>query len=152
MSSATFSLRFKRFHVVTGFVFVAVFLATGVYMAIGIPDINQDDHGMRMMIRSAHVYVLMTALVNLVMGCYLTLCDDRQSRTLQLIGSCLIMSSPVIFVVAFFVEPAVGRLERPISIAGAAAVGIGVVFQAFVMLQKPAATGTDQPTSASRTP
>lgn len=106
-------------------------------MAAGFPEINQDDYGMRMMFRSAHVYILMSALVNLVMGCYLKLQDQPAARRVQLFGSLLVLITPAIFLVAFFVEPAVGRVDRPIVLAGVAALGIGVILQPFVVLQTP---------------
>ncbi|MGI9515879.1 MAG: hypothetical protein ACR2NP_02435 [Pirellulaceae bacterium] len=134
-SPSTISVR--KLHLIVGFLFAGVFLATGVYMAVGFPEINQDDHGMRMMFRSAHVYILMSALVNLVMGCYLKLQDQAPARRVQLFGSLLVLITPAIFLVAFFVEPAVGRVDRPIVIAGAAALGIGVILQPFVVLQAP---------------
>jgi hypothetical protein len=47
-------------HRAAGFLFVAVFLATGVYMKTQFPDAYHGDPGMRMMIRSAHVYILLS--------------------------------------------------------------------------------------------
>ena len=125
----------RKLHLVVGFLFAAIFLATGVYMAVGMPEINQEDHGMRMMFRSAHVYILMGALVNLVMGCYLKLEDQIPSRRTQLGGSLLILVAPLVFLIAFFVEPAVGRLDRPVAVAGTACLAIGVILQPFVVLQ-----------------
>ena len=125
----------RKLHLVVGFMFAAIFLATGVYMAVGMPEINEDDHGMRMMFRSAHVYILMGALVNLVMGCYLSLEAPTAARRTQLVGSLLILISPLIFLIAFFVEPDVGRLDRPVAVAGTACLAIGVILQPFVVLQ-----------------
>ena len=68
--------RIQRVHMTIGLEFIAIFLATGVYMAVGIPNIDRMDHGQRMMMRSAHVYIAMSALINVVMGCYLKLQDS----------------------------------------------------------------------------
>ncbi len=144
MNPVTLSRRLRTVHLFWGFAFAAIFLATGVYMGAFIPDIDRMAHGQRMMMRSAHVYILMASLVNLVMGCYLTLVVRRGNRLIQLIGSLLIMAAPVVFLVAFFVEPAPDELQRPLSVAGAAALAIGVVFQAFVMLQQRAPDDGDQ--------
>ncbi len=136
MNTVFLTRRMRKLHLLVGFVFIAIFLGTGFYMGAFIPDIDRMDHGQRMMMRSAHVYIVMASLVNVVMGCYLKLVEQRGNRLIQQVGSLLILVAPAVFLAAFFVEPEPGQLSRPVSVAGAGALAIGVVFQAFVMLQQ----------------
>lgn len=89
------------------------FLLTGQYMdrvhdhLTGMPD------GPRLLYRSAHIYLLFAALLNLLLGAYLRLADHRGVRMLQQSASVVLLTLPVLFTVAFFREPALAGLERP---------------------------------------
>ena len=106
-----------RLHTIWGLIFVTVFVATGVYMRANFPELHQGDATMRMLIRSAHVYILLSAIPHLFLGMYWTSRSGWRVY-LQNLGSCLMLATPVIFLAAFFFEPAPGRLDRPISMAG----------------------------------
>ena len=106
-----------RLHFFWGLLFTTVFLATGMYMRARFPVAFTDDPTMRMLFRSAHVYILLSALPHYLLGVYLVLRGGRR-RKLQWASSALLLASPVIFTCAFFFEPAPRRLDRPISLAG----------------------------------
>ncbi len=138
-------------HKLIGFVFIGVFVATGVYMRIHFPDAYQGDPGMRMMFRSAHVYMLFSALLNLLLGAHMRQRTSRWRMLLQNFGSWCLLVSPGLFTAAFFIEPAPQQLHRPIAVSGVILALTGAI------LHTVASHGTDvpnqavQPTLATRT-
>ena len=96
-----------------GMVALVGFILTGQYMdrvhdhLTGMPD------GPRLLYRSAHIYLLFAALLNLLLGAYLRLADHRAVRVVQQAASVVLLTLPVLFTVAFFREPALAGLERP---------------------------------------
>ncbi len=106
-----------RLHIIWGLMFVGVFLGTGMFMLMTFPNQFHQDATMRMLYRSAHVYILLAGLINGVLGVYLTL-GVGWRRQFQLVGSSAILMSPVVFALAFFIEPAPRQLERPLVLLG----------------------------------
>lgn len=119
-------------HRLIGFLFVAVFLGTGVYMRVWFPEAYENDPGMRMMFRSAHVYILLSALLNLLVGAHLQQCVIRRRRILQNLGSCFLFAVPALFTAAFFLEPAPKKLGRPIVLCGLVLAVTGSVLHTLV--------------------
>ncbi len=103
----------RRLHMAVGMIALVGFILTGQYMdrvhdhLTGMPD------GPRMLYRSAHIYLLFAALLNLLLGAYLRLADHRLVRMVQQAASVVLLTLPVFFTVAFFREPALAGLERP---------------------------------------
>ena len=103
----------RRLHMAVGMVALLGFILTGQFMdrvhghLTGMPD------GPRMLYRSAHIYLLFAALLNLLLGAYLRLADHRGVRMVQQAASVVLLTLPVLFTVAFFLEPALAGLERP---------------------------------------
>ncbi len=91
-----------RLHIIWGLMFVGVFLGTGMFMLMTFPNQFHQDATMRMLYRSAHVYILLAGLINGVLGVYLTL-GVGWRRQFQLVGSSAILMSPVVFALAFFI-------------------------------------------------
>jgi len=108
----------KTAHTTVGFVFVAVFLATGVYMRLNFPELHRNDGVMRLLFRSAHIYILFAALLNLVAGAHLRCRMQAWRYRVQVIGSILLLVSPAIFTIAFFAEPAPQHFARPFVLSG----------------------------------
>jgi hypothetical protein len=103
----------RRLHLAVGIVALVGFLLTGQYMdrvhahLVGMPD------GPRLLYRSAHIYLLFAALLNLLLGAYLRLAEARSVRSVQLVASGALLLLPGFFTLAFFFEPALADLERP---------------------------------------
>jgi hypothetical protein len=94
-------------HLSIGLLTVAVFLATGQLLRHHHPPTDTLSDSARLMLRSRHIYILASGLVNLMLGLYM----QRKAGwrgTLQLIGSGLLLISPAMLVVAFVTEPASG--------------------------------------------
>lgn len=113
----------RRAHLVIGLGGIVVFLATGQYMRLRFPDAYAGDPIMRMLFRSAHIYLLLSSIMNLLIGVHATSPASRVRR----VGSVLLLTAPVSFFLAFAVEPAPQRLERPFVLLGAIASLAGAI-------------------------
>ncbi|HEV8367228.1 MAG TPA: hypothetical protein VGQ39_04685 [Pyrinomonadaceae bacterium] len=117
----------KRFHLIFGFVLVIVFLLTGQYMdkvhnhLAGMPD------GPRMLYRTRHIFILLSALLHLGIGSYFRYRLEGTRRILQLLGSLLITIAPLLFVIGFFQEPKMLGLYTPLSHKGMYLIAIGTL-------------------------
>jgi hypothetical protein len=120
----------RTLHHAAGALYIVVFLATGAWMRSHFPDAFQGDPGMRMMFRSAHLYILLSALINLVAGAHLRLRPVRWRGILQGVGSGFLLAAPAFFTGAFFWEPAPLKLDRPFVLAGAILALTGAVLHA----------------------
>jgi len=115
----------KRFHIVFGLIVVIVFILTGQYMEyVGNPLLSD---GTRMLYRSRHIYLLLAGLLNLGIGSYFTPRPGGWRRTLQVIGSVLIVLAPGFLLAGFFYEPPKGPNQTTIAPLGIFAVAIGTV-------------------------
>jgi hypothetical protein len=110
-----------RVHLVVGIGGVVAFLATGLYMRLEFPAAYAGDATMRMLFRSAHIYLLLASLMNVLAGVHASRVRSKWRRA----GSILLLLAPVFFLMAFAIEPAVGRVERPYALAGAVAALVG---------------------------
>jgi hypothetical protein len=87
----------------------------------GVPDAP------RLLYRTRHIFILMSGLLNLGIGAYFTYRTETWQRALQLLGSILIFTAPLLFVIGFFYEPNRGDLRTPLSHYGAYAIAAGAL-------------------------
>src|ERR671938_2005630 len=106
----------KSLHKIVGIVVVVIFLLTGQYLEFYYPEMRGVGEGMRMMLRSRHIYILLAGLVNLGIGIYLTPRAKLWRKALQLAGSWLIIGAPFLLVSAFFYEPVLPGLQRTFTL------------------------------------
>lgn len=123
----------KACHTTVGILGIVVFLGTGAYMRMNFPDAFQDDATMRMMFRSTHVYILLCGLINLVLGTSLRRAEARWRKRSPMAGFLGVTLAFPTFLLAFFVEPAPGRLDRPIVLAALVLVSLGSIMHVFGM-------------------
>lgn len=109
----------KRLHLIVGLGGVIAFLLTGQYMDRALGHLSGMTDLPRMLYRSGHIYLLFGALLNILLGVYITPPPAGRRRLLALTGSTLILISPVLFLIGFAVEPARTDFERPFA-------GIGI--------------------------
>ena len=122
----------KRLHLIFGVLVVVAFLLTGQYMDFQDPKVREmTDEGTRMMFRSRHIYVLLAGLVNLGVGAYFTYHKAPWRKTLQVAGSVLIVLAPLAMTAAFFFEPRLKGLQRPLTLPAIVALFAGVFLHLF---------------------
>ncbi len=121
----------KRFHLIFGIIILVVFLLTGQYMDRFHDHLMYMADGPRLLYRTRHIFILMSGLLHVGLGTYLTLRLTTARRTLQLIGSILITLATLLFIVAFFYEPDLQDLHTPLSLAGTITIAIGTLLHLF---------------------
>jgi peptidoglycan/LPS O-acetylase OafA/YrhL len=119
----------KTLHLILGVLVVLAFLLTGQFMEYR--HVGEMDDGARMMFRSRHIYVLLAGLVNLGIGIYFTYRQERWRKILQLIGSLLVVISPLLLIAAFFYEPVLEGMQRTFTLPGIVALFAGVFCHLF---------------------
>lgn len=126
----------KRLHGIVGFVTVLVFLGTGMYMRMTFPELYDGNQVIRYLFRANHVYILFAGLLNVLPGLYLSWSIIPWRRSLQRIGSWMILIGPLLFLVAFIIEPVQASPMRPqtvtaafVSLMGVTLHGIAVVIR-----------------------
>ena len=124
----------KRFHLVFGLVVVIVFLLTGQYMEYIHNRLLPD--GTRMLYRSRHIYILLAGLLNLVIGTYFVPQPRGGRRTLQILGSILIVLSPGLLLAGFFSEPRRGPEQTMVAALGIFAVALGTLLHVLSGLRR----------------
>ena len=121
-------------HLIVGFAGLIAFLASGVYMVWVHAGLQGMADGPRLFFRSAHIYLLWGALLNLVLGCYLARVGRGLLRHVQSLGSLLILAGPFMLCLSFFAEQHNRELDRPVGqLAIFLALG-GVVLHAVAAL------------------
>jgi hypothetical protein len=109
---------FRRVHLILGIVGVVAFLATGQYMDHRWDHLQGMADRPRLLFRSAHIYLLFSSLINLLLGVYWTRGRTGVRRGLQAAGSALVAIGPFLFILAFLREPWLGTLARPFATWG----------------------------------
>lgn len=117
----------KKAHLIFGICILLAFLLTGQYMdkyynhMVDVPD------GPRLLYRTRHIFILLSGLLNLVIGAYFTYRIQTWRRTLQLLGSLHIFAASLFFLIAFFYEPHLSDLHTPLSHWGTYTITAGTV-------------------------
>jgi hypothetical protein len=68
------------------------------------PDKGEIDQAFRMLMRSRHIYILLSSLVHLALGVYMQLRTHPIQKLLQIAGSSTLTAASVLLVYAFVVE------------------------------------------------
>lgn len=103
----------KRVHLLVGIAGLTAFVLTGQYMDRWLSHLDGMADGPRALYRSAHIYILFSALLNLLLGTYVMPVRGRFVRGLQYLGSALLLATPVLLLYGFIVETPQGAIERP---------------------------------------
>ena len=92
------------FHLVIGLLLFWIFTVTGQYMRADFPDKGDMDQMLRILMRSRHIYILLSSLIHIVLGIYLVLRPALVQRIFQFLGSALLVTSSGLLLWAFKVE------------------------------------------------
>jgi hypothetical protein len=104
--SAEFSpaAQMSYFHLVFGLLLFVVFTITGRYMRLDFPEKHEMDQALRILMRSRHIYILLSSLIHMALGIYMTLRPHPAQRALQLTGSAALVLASLLLIYAFAVE------------------------------------------------
>jgi hypothetical protein len=111
---------------VVGLVGVVAFLATGQYMDRVQDHLRGMDDARRLLFRSTHIYLLLSSLLNVALGLYLSTPTGWRGWLCRL-GSALVLAAPFLALAAFATEPWLSDLQRPYSAPTAYACLAGVL-------------------------
>lgn len=103
----------KRLHFWLGITGILVFLLTGQYMSLYHNHLQDVADGPRMLYRSAHIYILLTSIINLVIGVYMKPDQITRFILLQYVISLILFFSPLVILIGFYLEPQLTDLARP---------------------------------------
>jgi hypothetical protein len=92
------------FHLIFGLLLFAVFTITGQYMRADFPDKAEMDQTLRILMRSRHIYILLSSLIHISLGVYIQLRPRLAQKILQLSGSAVLVISSLLLFWAFVVE------------------------------------------------
>lgn len=115
----------KRVHLIFGMLILVAFLLTGQYMDKFYNHLHGMADGPRLLYRTRHIFILLAALLNLGIGAYFTNRIQPWQRTMQLLGSLLIFTASILFLIAFFYEPHLRDLHTPLSHWGTYTIATG---------------------------
>jgi uncharacterized membrane protein len=90
-----------RFHLIFGILVFVVFLVTGKFMRVDFPDKEIISQEFRLLMRSRHIYILLSSLIHICLGLYLQIHPQIRRKTLQISGSLLLITGSVLLVWAF---------------------------------------------------
>ena len=117
----------KLAHRLVGWGFVLVFLGTGQSMRLGFPGGEGLEADVRWMMRSAHVYILFAALLNVTASGWGDAPLRGWRRALRTFGAGALLLAPAVLTAAFFLDHGPGRLARPWVLAGVVLAASGSV-------------------------
>ena len=100
-------------HLLFGFIMFIVFLLTGQYMDRNFNHLIDMEDLPRALMRAQHLYILLAALINIVLGSYLTVSKDKLIMSFQILGSLLIVGATLLLLYSFFEELPTDHMERP---------------------------------------
>jgi hypothetical protein len=106
--------RWVLIHRYYGLIIIFVFLGTGQFMRHHHPPMSDLADSIRVLFRSAHIYFLMSGLLNFAFGTSNILKENLASR----IGSILLFIAPPFILAGFFLESPRMEIDRPVTAWG----------------------------------
>ena len=105
----------KPLHLIVGVAGIVAFVLTGQYMGIFLNGLTGMPDGPRLLYRSAHLYLMWSSLLNLVVGFYFVAAASKGVRVAQSIASALLLVGPPLMLAAFFIESPTNNFDRTLS-------------------------------------
>src|SRR5213083_2659567 len=91
-------------HLVFGIVLFIAFAVTGKFMRVDFPDKDIIPQDLRLLMRSRHIYILLSSLIHIILGVYLQIQKENLQKHVQIFASVLLILGSVLFVWAFIYE------------------------------------------------
>ncbi|MHA8053905.1 hypothetical protein [Aquirufa sp. Wall-65K1] len=95
---------FSTIYLFIGFLSLYFFTWTGKYLSITYPDKPSLEMGLRVMLRSRHIFILLISLVEIGIGVYIKQCLTRTYLMIQWLAFLCIILSHILLIYAFFFE------------------------------------------------
>lgn len=118
----------RKTHLIVGILGLLAFVLQGQYMDLALAHLVGLEDGPRMLFRSSHIYLLLAALLNVVMGVYMRGDIRFLIPELQLVVSVIVLAAPFALLAGFFLESHLADFIRPYTRPALYALfGIGVI-------------------------
>ena len=117
----------KRLHLVVGVLTLIVFILTGQYLSRAYPHMADMDSGLRMLLRSRHLYIMLGGADWYAHGLGQTRQTGGWRAVEQQSGSVLLLAGPALFILGFFIQAPRGDLNAPLAPFGLYAVFGGIM-------------------------
>jgi hypothetical protein len=91
-------------HLIFGIVVFVIFLVTGKLMRVDFPDKEIISQDFRLLMRSRHIYILLSSFVHIVLGVYLRIHKESWRKYVQIFASVLLFAGTILLIWAFFYE------------------------------------------------
>jgi len=108
----------KRAQLTVGWITLAAFALSGLYLRVKAPSVYLGDEVSHMMFRANHIYILMAGIANVAIGRYVVEISDKRGRWMQSFGMGLMMAASGVLLYAFTLEPMLGSMDRPRTTLG----------------------------------
>jgi glucan phosphoethanolaminetransferase (alkaline phosphatase superfamily) len=95
------------------------------------PDKDAIPQDFRILMRSRHIYILLSSLIHLALGVYLQIHGETWRKILQVFGSALLIAGSVLFVSAFVYETYTTQHFSDLSRFALYATLAGTIFHLF---------------------
>lgn len=115
-------------HLIFGIIVFVAFLVTGKFMRLDFPDKEIIPQDLRILMRSRHIYILLSAFIHILLGLYLQIHNETWRKSLQIFASILLFTGTIILICAFFYETYTTRHFSEVSRFGLYATLGGTIF------------------------
>jgi di/tricarboxylate transporter len=121
----------RRIHLIFGIIFLIIFLITGRFMRLDFPDKDLIPQDFRLLMRSRHIYILLSSFIHISIGLYLQIQPQTWRKYLQIIGSVLLLTGTILLISAFFYETYTTKTFTDISRFGLYSTLGGIILHFF---------------------
>lgn len=102
-------------HLIFGVLLFVIFTVTGKFMRVDFPDKDLIPQDLRVLMRSRHIYILLSSLIHICLGIYLRIHAETWRKSLQIFASVLLFAGSFLFVWAFVYETYTTKMFSEIS-------------------------------------
>ena len=128
LAAARRNLSMSYLHLFFGIVVFIVFLVTGKFMRVDFPDKEIIPQEFRLLMRSRHIYILLSGLLHILLGLYLQIQPQVWRKSVQIFGSLLLFAGTVTLVWAFVYETYTTKTFSEASRSGLYTTLAGTIF------------------------
>ena len=100
-------------------------------MRIDFPDKDLIPQDFRLLMRSRHIYILLSSFIHILLGLYLQIHPQIWRKYLQIIGSVALFAGTILLISAFFYETYTTQIFSSFSRFGLYTMLGGTIFHLF---------------------